>query len=352
MQKKNIYNYTTIILLILLSFNLAGCAEDVELDSTGYFDEAPGEYYLNYYIAHSPVGLSWEKPSTLARDLLRNAVPLYLGTSTTLLGHINIELGAAGKETIYAGMSFHEDDEGFKLIFRDKSGLGLLFHNMAGSFDSEDELNNAKKNYIRGKASIITFTFGEERYSQLKSYLENYMEKGEHFNYGLYNNPFLSDSKNAPQHLLAQFPQNETGIPLGAGCTAFGVSVLQELGVSDMHAFEQWHSSVRAPEELIGQHSDQTYSTAEERENLHPLNRKTGKKVSMWKIIFSVKSWAEPSEPGKDIVYYCPDRMFAWVNAVGETASLGENILSGELKSIEKSPKENSSAYRLTVKLD
>ncbi len=352
MQINKIFYTAVVLISILLFLNISGCSEDIDLDSVDYFDEAPGEYYLNYYIAKSPAGLSWESPSSLAIDLIKNAGHVYTGASTTLLGHVNVELGGKGEETIYAGMSYYDRGEGFKVIFRDKTGLGLLFHNMAGTFDTEENLNNAKKNFIRGRASIITFTFGEERYNQVKQYIEAYMEKGEHYNYGLNNNPFLSASKGAPPELIEMFPQNKDGIPVGAGCTAFGVSVLQELGVDDMNAYEEWHSSVRAPLELIGQYSDQIYSSPQEIENLFPMNRNVGKEVSMWQIIFRGKSWAKPSEPGKDIVYYCPDRMYAWVMAVAENAVIGEKILSGELISIEESPHDIKGAYRITVDLD
>ncbi len=352
MIKKKLFFLTVALLLFSLLFSITGCSDDIDLENIDSFTQEPAEYYLNYYVTKSPMGLNWETPSTLARDLLKNAVPMYLGSSTTLLGHVNIELGAKDRDTIYAGMSNHDNNEGLKLIFKDKTGLGLLFHNMAGSFDTEEGINNSKKNYVRGKASIITFTFKEERYNQIKSYIENFLEKGEQYNYGLYNNPFISESKGASSDFIARFPQNKEGIPLGAGCTAFGVSSLQELGVADMNAYEQWHSAVKAPQHLIGQYSDQTYSKAQDVENLHPMNRNVDQKISLWRIIFKGNSWAEPSEPGKDIVYYCPDRMFAWINAVAEKDITGEKILSGELVSVEKSPSNNRVSYRITIALD
>ena len=121
-----------------------------------------------------------------------------------------------------------------------------------------------------------------------------------------------------------------------------------------MDTFKQWYSQVRVPDEYIGQYSDQIYTSPEEQAELHPMNRNTGKEVSLWQIIFRADSWAEDAEPGKDIVYYCPDLMFEWVEEAAQKYEINSEVLSGRLTSVEEAPEQGRShnAYRLTIALD
>ncbi len=350
-NKKNIKILLVWVLIIILASSFAaGCSQEKEIDADQIMGEEPADYYLNLYITRSPYGLNWESPSTLARSLLKNAVPSFLGTSSTMLGHTNYELKGAGEDPIYAGMSYHDQSEAIKLIFSDKTGLGLLFHNMGGRFDDFENINDARNGFLEGVTSIITFIIDEETYRQINNYVEAYLDKGEHLNYGLHNNPFLSASKGISREKIDKFPQNEDGIPLGAGCTAFAVSSLQELEIFDLEVYNQWYAEARAPEEFIGQYSDQTYSSGEELEELHPMNNFEGKEVSIWNIIFNAHSWADESEPGQDILYYCPDRIHEWVEKAANKYEVGSEVMSGRLTSIEEAPSPGSS-YRLVIDL-
>lgn len=315
--------------------------------------QAFAESTMNLFIARTPHDLNWDTPSTLATTLLKNSVSGAIGKRKITLGHVNFELKCDGKETLYAGMHYLNKSEGAKLIFDDGSGLGLLFHNMAGRFDTKADIEKARKDFDNGKTSIISFKMSDAKCGQLSQYITNYLSLGEQYNYGLNNNPFLSSSKLTPKNEIKKFTQNEKGIPLGAGCTAFVVSALQEIGIYDTETINQWFSKVKVPEEFIGQYSDQIYKNKDEIQAYKSFNKYAGKKVSISKIIRKAHEWAKEDEAGLDIIYYSPNLMFSWIESIGDAANFDEKVLSGKLVSVKASPKKRKQqAYHLTIALD
>lgn len=241
---------------------------------------------LHLFIARSPDELDWST-----------------GKRRITFGHNNLELKCDGEVLFYAGMHYMSKSEGAELIFKHKSDLGLLFHNMAGRFHTKEDIEIAKEDYLNGKTSIVSFNLSREKCLNLKKYFQNYIKNGEQFNYGLNNNPFISISKPLVGEEIKKFKQNEKGIPFGAGCTAFVMSSLQEIGVFDYDAFEKWYSKVRVPEKYVGHFSDQLYTSADDRIFFKSFNQNPGKKVSIQNIIAKAHRWAKPDEEGRDIVY-------------------------------------------------
>ena len=183
------------------------------------------------------------------------------------------------------GMHYRDKKEGVKLLFKDKTGMGLLFHNMVGRFDIEEDIDIAKEDFYRGKTSVTTMLVDSDKCERLKQYGENFKDDGEQYNYGLDNNPFVTVSKLTDFEDNKSFAQKEKGIPFGAGCSGHVMSALQELSLNEAEYFQMWFSKVRVPETLIGQYSDQIYYTKEETEEFHDLNQDTDKKS------FSFKSY-------------------------------------------------------------
>lgn len=307
------------------------------------------DYYAHIFVARSPNILNWKTPSTLAKTLLKNSLSGFVGKRKITLGHINIEASCNNQKS-YMGMHYKDKKEGIKLIFTDKVGLGLLFHNMIGRYDTKEDIDIAKADFSNGKTSIMTLVLNKQQCESLQEYGKSFKDNGEQFNYGLNNNPFISISKKADPDMIVNFAQNSNEIPFGAGCTAFVMSALQELGLYDFKAYNQWYANVRAPQNLIGQYSNQIYHNTTETTEFKEMNINPGKEVSIAKVIFKGKRWAKDSEPGKDIVYYSPNKIYNWVEKTAETKDLGSSLLGGNLVQINKSNKKRKKqAYQLII---
>ncbi len=305
--------------------------------------------YVHLFVSRSPSPMNWESPSMLAVSLLKNAISGAIGARRITVGHVNLEVFCKGKKT-YMGMHYRDKKEALKLLFKDKTGLGFVFHNMIGRYDNKEDIRLAKEDFVRGKTSVLTFKITNEKCQQLEKYSKRFQDTGEQFNYGLVNNSFKGPSKIEMGSIVDLYPQNENGIDFGGGCSAFVMSVLQEMGIDDMDSINQWYSKVRAPEFLVGQHSDQIYLKRDETKEFKNLNIKTGIKVSLFKVMRKGKTWAKPEEPGRDILYYSPNRMFEWIRNIVPKLTKGSQILNGSVEKIISSPKKRKQqAYQIII---
>lgn len=333
------------MLLALSSFsNIALYANEVSR-----IVKPKSDYYVNLFIARSPNVLNWKSPSTLARTLLTNSISGMVGERNITLGHVNLEVVCNGRTT-NMGMHYREKKEGIKLIFKDKVGLGLVFYNMVGRYDTKEDIDIAKKDFYNGKTSIITMVVDQQKCERLEQYGKNFKTSGEQYKYGLNNNPFNTNSKLADPNLVAKFTQNGDEMPFGAGCSAFIVSAMQELDIDHMLTFEKWYAKVKVPQALIGQYSDQIYYTADEMKEYKAMNINPGKEVSIFKVIAKGKRWATASEAGKEIVYYSPNKIYDWVETESESLKVGDNSLGGTIqKIIMSSKKRKRQAYQMII---
>ncbi|MBL7664023.1 MAG: hypothetical protein JNM93_02730 [Bacteriovoracaceae bacterium] len=231
---------------------------------------------LTLYFIRSPHGINWESGTTLARSIIRN----YITFEPNFMGHVNIEIKCDQDknpdETVLTGMIARKLNA-VDLLFRHDIGMGILFHSFEGHLETRRELLEKVQNYLvdGDRINFVTFKISAEACTRLKKYHKEYKENGYEKRYGLYNRPLYKE---------------------GSGCSAFGASFLELIGLLDEDMKKNWTYSVKIPFKYIGL----------------PLIKQ---KVSFLNLLWGNNYWASESEPHKEIFFWDPDKMYQWVKA-------------------------------------
>jgi hypothetical protein len=225
-------------------------------------------YSLTLHFVPSPFGMNWSSPSALAKTAIKNKISM----KSRFMGHVYVEIHSEDQKFL-TGMSSNKMNF-LPLLILKQMGFGILFHSFEGRLESLDELEiDLKDKYESGRANFIKFILSREQVDRLVQYLEAYKEVGGDKYYGLANRPLYKE---------------------GAGCSAFGASFLQVLNLMEDEFKNNWSHSVKIPTKFIGA----------------PV---TKNKINLAKIVANAKSWASDNEDFKEISYWDPDRMHAWV---------------------------------------
>ena len=229
---------------------------------------------LTLFTMCPPRSINWSSPRSLAFGAMTNNLTFFHMNHKHAIGHVFIEL-KNGEERIMAGSTPGNDSRSDSdLIFKDKIGLGILFHPFKGRIETAQDLDQqVQDRYKTGRIAFIRFLISPEMYQRLKSFWAEYNERG----YGeIYNGT------------------NEPRKGLGAGCSAYGVVYLEVAGFLHPIWQQKWKISVPIQESLIG-------------------NPKTGKKVPITKVV-TCGHWAKPGEPSRLLELYDPDLIYQWIN--------------------------------------
>jgi hypothetical protein len=81
----------------------------------------------------------------------------------------------------------------------------------------------------------------------------------------------------------------------GAGCSAFGASFLELIGVMNQELQNAWSYTIHIPNNLIGK----------------PIS---DNKAYIWDLL-KAKTWGEPGIDSMELFFWEPDKMYHWVNA-------------------------------------
>ena len=298
-------------------------------------------YALNIYISPSPNPVNWSSPRSLFFSILKNAFSSSHGRRKIMLGHVNLEL-ISPTEHLPFGMHYQYKKEGISLLLK-KSGLGLLFHNMLGRFNTTKDIAVARDDFRHGKTSVLSFIIDKDRFDMLKKYREQFLATGEQYNYGLNNNPLCG-----PSSCLNKETCMNNSINFGSGCSAFIISILEQAGIHDVAIFKKWDSSITIGESLIGPYSDQIYTKKVSFNNLHKPNKKLHNPVSLYQLIRKGGKWSHKDEATQTIHYYSPNLMYQWL--ISFVNNPNEDVFSGKLVKIFKHTKYP--AYQVIINLN
>jgi hypothetical protein len=225
---------------------------------------------LTLYIYPSPFGVNWKSPRHLAQSVILNAASM----RSRMIGHVSVELQGernGRSERFFTGMSSHNDALNRRLIFREKLGLGILFYEYEGFLESPEQLDPEKDARLaRGNFSFIRFRLSKESFEKARLYLHEYRERNVARAYGLPQRPRYGE---------------------GAGCSAFGASFLEVAGLMQDEFRKHWSLDIRVPEAFL-------------------------KNIAIWRLLVpnaSNSKWAEAHEPGRNVFFWDPDLMHAWV---------------------------------------
>ena len=235
---------------------------------------------LTLNIFHSPRGINWRSPASLARSAIFGEV----GSQAHSIGHVDVRVdcqpdGAQRGVSIATGMTGASDDETRQLLLQDQVGLGILFHTFQGRLRSADEVLGEEAQFL-GTSRFAQLIFDVSPTTCLRAarYIEEFRALGYDNLYGTPNRPRYRE---------------------GAGCSAFAASVLEVAGLLPFSGPHQWNLDVNVPARFVG----------------GPL---TGYNVPIRRVLLSpfATRWAEESEPHFPLSVWDPDLFHEWVWAM------------------------------------
>jgi hypothetical protein len=239
---------------------------------------------LTLYVIPSPVEFDWSSPATLYESYRNGFISKFFVREKYLLGHMFVQLSSPLlPEPIYAGMSTISRRQQRQLVFRDKIGLGILGIGLNGKLETEGDLIPKIPLYSRRNSlAFITFRIDEEAAIRIIRFLDSFNSEND-----LGHIPSL-------HYGGAFWPLYEDE---GAGCTAFGMALLNLAGIW-CPSFDNWKVDVNIPADLVGG-------------QLNPGNR-----VSL-RDIRSAQGWHD-SEGKENFDYfpfwiYEPNLIYKWI---------------------------------------
>lgn len=230
--------------------------------------EAWSKEELTLYFIPSPLGLDWSSPKNLAFTALKNRLSL----KPRFIGHVFVEL-SCGNETELTGMVGKNFDYLNQLLIEQK-GLGILYHSFEGKLEDKADVDKELADYFKtGHANFLTVKLNPSQCKRAKTYLTEYREKDVGRHYGLANRPRFGE---------------------GAGCSAFGTSFLDVLGILDEEMRLSWSQTVNIPLQYAGR----------------PLREES---INLLSLMLNAGEWAKEDESHQKLTYWNPDRMHKWV---------------------------------------
>jgi hypothetical protein len=239
---------------------------------------------LTFYAYPSPLGISWDSPEQTGWTGLMSETafdPRFKDVHS--LGHVQIELNceestSGPAQYVFTGMTNISDSEFASDLLDHGYGLGLLVGSFKGREENTVDIEaDLPARYKSGRISFIDFMISPATCQRAAQYLAEYHALGYDKIYGG----------------LADRPRYGEG----AGCSAFGQSVLEIAGLMAPSWYQDWTRSVRVPYTLVG----------------GPL---TNEDVPLAEVLFGSHAmrWADPGERSFDLFFWDPDRIYNWIN--------------------------------------
>lgn len=245
---------------------------------------------LSLHVFRSPLGINWNTPWKLATSILANEVAPVNGKRAFSISHVFVELNCKSTgQHIYRGMTSATTTEERDLLFKQKYGLGIMFHTYKGRYEKDQQILDDMEPYEGSRRhAILTYKIPSKTCQRLLDYANEYEELG-------YGNMYSG--------LQADPLKRE-----GAGCSAFAVSFLRVGGLLSDYS-SQWKQRLHVPARFVG----------------GPL---TGKKVNLLKILSRPAARWNSSEPNIYLEAWDPELIHKWVGRVYD--DVAEGALSGE----------------------
>lgn len=229
---------------------------------------------VTLYAIPSPYTIRWDSPFHLATSMALNMGPKkQLPCPPRELGHVLVGLERNG-DTSYYGMGFKKRQAFLDAVLKDHCGMYAVFKIYEGGLETCERLKPEIEYRMRsGKIAFITYRITDEAYLHLQNYLDSFCQLGYQYRY---------NGLNQPRH------------GLGTGCSAFGISFLEIIGIMEEEYQREWVVNIPIPDELIG-------------------DPKRNKHVKLHKVIFA-SNWAIKGQPYKNLRIYEPNLMFDWIH--------------------------------------
>lgn len=243
---------------------------------------------FSLHLFRSPLGIDWSTPWNMTISTLKNSLADTQGMRAYSISHVFVEVKCDSIGThIYRGQTSSDDSNEKELLFKQKYGLGVMFHTYKGKFEKDESILKDMAPYEGSeRRGRFTALISSQTCQRMLQYVKEYEQRG----YG-----------NIYSGLQADPLKGE-----GAGCSAFGMSFLRIGGLMEPF-MENWKSVINVPKRFVG----------------GPL---TGQKVSLLKILSHPGARWSNKEDHIHLQAWNPENMLRWVSKVHDQIQQGHEI--------------------------
>ncbi|MFN8944460.1 MAG: hypothetical protein ACK5WZ_07540 [Pseudobdellovibrionaceae bacterium] len=197
------------------------------------------------------------------------------------ISHVNVRLQCEGSEEILLGMTGEEPNSYYlrKLLFEGGS-METIAENTRGRFFTKDEVNQWLP-YMKSSGMMhqLSYLISNQNCNQIQKYLVAYKDFKQNLIYGGLGTEPLSG--------------------VGAGCSAFAMSVMKVAGLYEQTFEHHFTRSLRISNKMFN----------------FPGNKA---EVDVYDILWDNDlTWASENEPHQIIHFWDPQLMYDWTKAVG-----------------------------------
>ena len=238
---------------------------------------------------NSPKGINWKTPWSLSVSTINNSLLKFKNKRVFGISHVFINVKCDSlKKNEYFGMTSATDTEERDLLFKQKYGLGIMFHTYAGKLERNKVIEKDLKDYEGSdRIAKMTTIISSEACERMLDYAKDFEARGFNKMYsGLQADPLKGE---------------------GSGCSAFGMSFLEVGGLLDKEYFTEFREHIYIPKRFVG----------------GPL---TGNKVPLTRLLFRPGAKWSNKEPNIELHAWNPEKMHAWVGKTYEAALKGNKL--------------------------
>lgn len=266
---------------ILMTLLLAATTAHADVWSTLKNDEEfnhPKENRLSFIFYRAPNTIDWSTPGAMVRTAIWNT----LSGDRNPLSHIDAVISCEGERSIATGMSSKKDMSLYTNILFGRKSLDLLTDSYPGYLISEEEIRREAPKYAElNRVNTLSFKVSPAVCKRLLNYVSEYRRRDYPKTYaGFTANPFKGE---------------------GAGCAAFGMSLLKVAGLLENEFVASWTHRLNVPKSL--------------------LNSATSKATkNFWDfMVFGFSGvWGKDESDSLPILAFDPELMYKWVAKISK----------------------------------
>jgi len=267
----------TLMLACFISFVVKTEAQTFKTDTQNQV------HLLTIYVIPPSKPLDWTSPCSLYKTTFRSFLSTVTKPNKPFMRHVFIKFSSPLlTETLYAGMTSKNKREQRDYLFKKKIGLGVLGVPLKGLLESPGDLMYYMNYHENQKdLAFITFEIGDHAARDIIDFFHQFSSN---FNETYAQKDFYGG---------VFWPRYEFE---GAGCTAFGISMLDIAGIRGDEV-NCWKRTINIPNEILG-------------------GEYNGNKKVKCRQIKKIESWAlENDSTRKYIAFeiYDPQLIYEWV---------------------------------------
>ncbi|MEA4986015.1 hypothetical protein SDC9_43566 [bioreactor metagenome] len=221
---------------VLIAFGVLLLMDVVAVDPERKNDDI---HEFTVYVMPTLHPLSWESPSALYKTMRKCYIKTIGVKDNYLLGHVAVGFNTSLlPDTLLIAQTSGELKEKLDLIFKYKVGYAIMGAALQGRIESHEELRHKLDVYAkRNKLAFIRYKVSKSAAKRMLDFVTEYSAKmNEHY---------------APSDFYggAFWPRYHQE---GAGCSAFGMALLDLVNLLPDEHIKEWELNVNIPMKLIG----------------------------------------------------------------------------------------------------